>query len=284
MTDTSVRRAAGASLVDLLSVGGMLHNLWRHRDLLWQFTVREVLVRNKGTSLGIGWSALVPLITLAVYAFVFGVVFPSKWAGGSPRGLFVLPMFCGATLFNVFAESVVRAPGLVVERPNYVKRVVFPLEILPVSLFGSCLILSGINLALLLLAQLLILHRLPWTIALFPVVVLPLAMLSLGLGWFLASLGVFVRDIRNVVSIIVSPVLFFLSPVFYPVEQIPERFRLLVLFNPLTPILEDGRRTLMWGELPQWKSWAAVTAVSLDVMQLGYAWFMKSKRGFADVV
>ena len=283
MSDAGARGGGQVSVLGLLSVHGMFANLWQHRDLLWQFTVREVLVRNKGTSLGVVWSLLVPLITLSVYAFVFGVVFPSKW-GGSSAGLFVLPMFCGATLFNVFAESVIRAPGLVVERPNYVKRVVFPLEILPASVLGSCLILATVNLALLLLVQALVVHRLPWTVAVFPVVLLPLTMLTLGLSWFLASLGVFVRDIRNAVAIVVSPVLFFLSPVFYPVDQIPEPFRVLVGLNPLTPILEDGRRTLLWGEPPHWLSFAAVSIVSLAVMQLGYAWFMKTKRGFADVV
>ena len=121
-------------------------------------------------------------------------------------------------------------------------------------------------------------------VATVPLVLLPLTMLTLGLSWFLASLGVFVRDIRNAVAIVVSPVLFFLSPVFYPVDQIPEPFRVLVGLNPLTQILEDGRRTLLWGEPPHWLSFAAVSIVSLAVMQLGYAWFMKTKRGFADVV
>jgi lipopolysaccharide transport system permease protein len=283
MSGAVARRGEQVSVLGLLSVNRMFANLWQHRDLLWQFTLREVLVRNKGTSLGVVWSLLMPLITLSVYAFVFGVVFPSRWGGSSP-GLFVLPMFCGATLFNVFAESVIRAPGLVVERPNYVKRVVFPIEILPASVLGSCLILATVNLALLLLVQALVVHRLPWTVVVFPVVLLPLAMLTLGLSWLLASLGVFVRDIRNAVAIVVSPVLFFLSPVFYPVEQIPEPFRVLVGLNPLTPILEDGRRTLLWGEPPHWLPFAAVSIFSLAVMQLGYAWFMKTKRGFADVV
>jgi len=225
-------------------------------------------------------------MTLAVYAFVFGVVFTSKWsaAEGTLKGYFVLPMFCGATLFSVFAESVIRAPALILERPNYVKRVVFPVEILPLSVLGASIMLSTLNLGILIVAQLVLLQTLSSTLFLFPLVLLPLAMLTLGLAWFVASLGVFIRDIRNVVSILVSPVLFFLSPVFYPVEQIPEPFRRVVALNPLTPILEDGRATLLWGEPLHWWWWAGVTALSAVVMQLGYAWFMKTKRGFADVV
>jgi lipopolysaccharide transport system permease protein len=281
-----VRTSQASSVLELLSTPALASNLWRHRELTWQLTKREVLARNKGASLGVLWTVLVPLLTLVVYAFVFGVVFTSRWSDrpGAPAGSFVLPMFCGVTLFNVFAECVTRAPTLILERPNYVKRVVFPVEVLPLSVLGAALILSIVNVVLLLVVQAVMLGEVPLTVAFFPLVMLPLAMLSLGLAWFVASLGVFVRDIRNLVSVLVSPVLFFLSPVFYPIEQIPEPFRPIVALNPLTPILEDARRTILGGSPPHWARWAGVTALSLVVMQLGYAWFMKSKRGFADVI
>jgi lipopolysaccharide transport system permease protein len=186
-------------------------------------------------------------------------------------------MFCGMTLFAIFAESVTRAPELVLENPSYVKRVVFPLEILPVSVLGAAVALSTVNVAILVVGVLVTRHTLPLTAVLFPLMLLPLVMLSLGLAWFFASLGVFLRDVKNVVAIAVSPVLFFLSPVFYPVKQLPDRYQSLVRLNPLTTILEGGRQTLIWGEGPDWVAWTLVTLLGWVVMQLGYAWFMKSK-------
>lgn len=271
------------SLVEVLNPAPLLRGLWRHRDLTLLFIKREILRRNKGTSLGIAWSILVPLLLLAVYAFVFGVVFQTRWGRGEDA-FFVLPMFCGMTLFSIFAECVTRAPELVLENPSYVKRVVFPLEILPVSVLGAAVALSTVNVAILVAGVLLTRHTLPPTVVFFPLMLLPLVMLSLGLAWFFASLGVFLRDVKNVVAIGVSPVLFFLSPVFYPIEQLPERYQALVRLNPLTTILEGGRQTLIWGESPDWAAWAVVTLLGWIVMQLGWAWFMKTKRGFADVV
>jgi lipopolysaccharide transport system permease protein len=223
---------------------------------------------------------------LIVYAFVFSVVFQARWgeAGGSPRkGEFALTLFAALIPFGVFTEVVNRAPSIVLSSPNYVKKVVFPLEILPVAAVGSALVHSFISSGILLAGSLLLLGYVSPAVVLLPLAYVPLVLLTLGLAWFLASLGVYVRDIGQVIGV-VTQVLFFLSPIFYPVSAVPERLRFILYANPLTSILTDFRRTLRWGAAPAWESWAALTLGTALVALLGYAWFMQTKKGFADVM
>lgn len=280
-----VRSAAPTPLAALLNPLHLVATLWRNRELIRQFTVRETVERHRGTHLGLLWSVINPLLVLAVYTFVFGVILRQKWdvLGGSPAE-FPLTMLCGVTVFTVFADAVSQAPALIVNRAGYVTKVIFPLEIFPVTVLGSGLFYAGIGLVLIVGGTGLLLHAFSPTIWLFPVVLLPLIFLSLGLSWFLSSLGVFLRDINSVVAIVVQRVMMFLTPIFYPVENVPDQYRFLIDYNPLTPIVENSRRTLMWGQWPDWASLGIVTVISLVVMQLGYAFFVKSKRGFADVL
>lgn len=231
------------------------------------------------------WSFVTPLMMLAVFSFVFSVIFKAKWGVSADEGKFqfAMTMFCGMTVFNIFGECVSRAPSLILQYPNYVKKVVFPLEILPVAALGSSLINGALSLAILIPAVLLFSPTWPVTIYLFPLVLVPICALSLGFGWFLASMGVFVRDIAQPVGVIVQ-MLFFISGIFFPPSAIPEDIRPLVELNPMVSILEDARRTLMWGQYPDWTSLAVVTILSLIVMYLGYSWFMRTKRAFADVI
>ena len=167
--------------------------------------------------------------------------------------------------------------------PNYVRKVVFPLEVLPVSVLGSALFHALVSLAILLVAELIHSGRIHPTVVLLPLALLPLVLLSLGLTWFLASLGVFLRDIGYAVPLAVQ-VLFFVTPVLYPLENVPEPFRTFVRLNPLTAAVENFRRLVFRGTLPDWGELAAWTALTGLVTLLGYAWFMKTKRGFADVI
>jgi lipopolysaccharide transport system permease protein len=192
-------------------------------------------------------------------------------------------LFSGLVVFNVFAECLNRAATLVVAVPNYVKKVVFPLEILPVSLLGSAVFHGLVSLAVLLVCCRLVLGELPATVLLIPLVVLPAAFLCLGLTWLMASLGVFLRDLTHIVPLILT-IAFFATPVLYPADAVPERFRVTVLLNPLAWVLESLRGLLFAGTLPDWGALAAWGAVTAGVMVLGYAWFMKTKRGFADVL
>jgi lipopolysaccharide transport system permease protein len=288
MSGVVIRSARPVPVSDLLSLPGIVRHLWHYRYLIGQFTRREVLVRHKGTSLGLLWAIVQPLITLAVYTFIFGMVFQNKsWhehqLGGPPWTNFVLHFFVGFILYGFFADCVNRAPGLITEHPNLVRKVMFPVEILPVIAAGAGLVYSAVAVALLLVATLAVTGTVSWTLVFLPVVTLPLAMLTLGLSWFLASMGVFIRDMKQVVPVL-TQLLFFVTPVFYDVDGIPEQFRPIIELNPLTVIITNGRRCLLWNEMPDWPSLGIVTAFSLVVMVLGYAWFAKGKRGLADVI
>jgi len=279
----SPRTGSAATYLDPVR---MIRNLWRHRELIRQLTTQEVAQRYRGSFLGIVWSFVTPMLMLLVYAFVFSVVFQVRWGEAtqsSQRGEFALLLFAGLIPFGVFTEVVNRAPSIVLSAPNYVKKVVFPLEILPVAALGSAIVHSLISAAILLVAGLPLLGYVSPAAVLLPVAYLPLVLLTVGLGWFLASLGVYVRDIGQVIGV-ATQILLFLSPIFYPVSAVPEAFRLVLHVNPLTPILTDFRRTLLWGAVPAWETWTIVTLGSAVVTVLGYAWFMQTKKGFADVM
>jgi lipopolysaccharide transport system permease protein len=264
----------------------MLRDLWRHRELVIRLTGQEVAQRYRGSYLGIVWSLITPILMLSVYAFVFSVVFEARWGQlgrASPPGEFALTLFAGLIPFTVFSEVVNRAPSIVLAMPNYVKKVVFPLEVLPVVAVGSAVVQSLISIGVLLVGSLLLLRSVSASVFLLPLAYLPLVLLTVGLAWFLASLGVYVRDIGQVI-VVVTQVLFFVSPIFYPVSAVPERFRFALNANPLTAILNGFRRTLLWDAPLAWETWAVLSLGTAVLALLGYAWFMQTKRGFADVM
>ena len=263
----------------------MVGHLWRQRELIRQFTRRRVLERYKGSYLGLIWSFVTPLAMLAVYTFVFSVIFKARWEGAvtGSHAEFALALFAGLIAFNVFSESTLAAPGLIVNNANYVKKVVFPLEILPVSTLGATVINSAFSVLILLAGRLLVLGSVPWTVILLPLMYLPLIFLCLGLSWFLASLGVFIRDIGPLLTVAVQ-ILFFLTPIFYPISAIPEPYRYFIYLNPLTFIVNHFRRVILWGQTPDWAEFGLMTVGLVGVCLLGYIWFMKSKKTFADVV
>lgn len=263
----------------------VIEDLLRNRDLLWQFTLREVQGRYRETRLGVLWALLTPLATLAVYTVVFSTIFRSGWGrtGADGLGSFALTLFTGMIAFGVFAECVTRAPGLVIGTPNYVKKVVFPLQILPVSVLCSAIFHSLVSLVLVAAAGVLFAGRLPATLLYLPLVYIPLVAFTLGLSWWLAALGVFVRDAGHAVGIF-TQLLFFLTPILYPIDAVPERLRPLLWANPLAWIVEDFRRVVLWNLAPDWFWLGAATVVGLVVMVVGYAWFMVLREAFADVI
>lgn len=258
----------------------------RHRDLLMQILKRNIAVRYRGSALGLIWSFAHPLMMLAVYTFVFGVVFKSRWGGtnfGDSNAAFPMIMFCGMAVFNVFAESVNSSAGLIVGNTSYVKKVIFPLEILPIGNVLTSLVFSLAWFALLLVGTILLLHQISWTMLLLPITLIPLLLISCGVSLFIASLGVYLRDIQQLIGII-TQMLFFMTPIFYPVSIVPESLRWILEINPLSPIVEETRKILLYGQLPD--PWICLTSyiLSFIVFQLGLAWFMKTKKGFADVL
>ena len=270
------------------SLRAMLHSLWNNRMLILQMSRREVVGRYKGSVMGLLWSFLNPLFMLAVYTFFFAVVFKSRWdaapsGGEESKTLFAVLLFVGMIVHGLFAEVLNRAPSLILGNVNYVKKVVFPLEILPVISMGSALFHSVVSLGVLLLVFVAFNHFLHWTVVFLPLIFLPLIIFTLGVAWMLASLGVFVRDVGQTIGLAMT-VMMFLSPVFYPITALPERLRPWMLANPLTFIIEQARAVLIWGQMPNWSGLLIYTAVSTVVAWLGFAWFQKTRKGFADVL
>lgn len=262
----------------------MAASLRRNRGLVAALTKREVIGRYRGSFMGILWSFFNPVLMLVVYTFVFSVVFNARWSGGSEsRVEFALVLFAGMIVFNFFSECVNRAPGLILANANYVKKVVFPLEILPFVSLGAAMFHLLISLAVWLLFYLIFFGTPHLTILLFPLVALPLTLFTLGASWILASLGVYLRDVGQVVGVLTTALLF-LSPIFYPITALPAEYRNLLHLNPLTPIIEQTRQVLVWGKLPDFGFWTVATIVGGVIAWLGFAWFQRTRKGFADVL
>jgi len=258
---------------------------WRYRSLLRQFTLREVLGRYRGSILGLGWSFFTPLAMLVVYTFVFVGVFRSRWPGAEEAGgvAFALRLFAGLMVFQLFSDVLGGAPTLITASPNLVKKVVFPVQILPLVALCAALFHFALSGAILLLAALVFEHQLPVTALLAPLAVLPMLPLLAGLGWLLSALGVFVRDIARVIGVAMS-LLLFLSPVFYALESLDPRWQFWMQLNPMTPVIGDLRRTVFLGLAPDWLVWWAWLGIGLAVAAAGAWVFARARRGFADVL
>ncbi len=267
------------------SLTEMVASLWRNRQLIVQMSKREVVGRYRGSVMGMAWSFFNPVLMLAVYTFVFSVVFKARWGVESEasKASFAILLFVGMIVHGLFAECANRAPGLILTNVNYVKKVVFPLEILPWVVMGSALFHAAISLFVLLVAQLILNHSLPWTVVFFPLVLLPLLLATMGTTWFLAAIGVYLRDVSQTIGIFTT-VLLFMSPIFYPISALPEKYQIWLHLNPLTFIIEEGRKTLVFGQMPDWSGWGIYMVVSVAIMWMGFWWFQKTRKGFADVL
>ena len=263
----------------------MFRSFWRNRDLIWQMTRREIAARYRGSIIGLVWSFINPLLMLTVYTFVFSVVFKARWgiSGNESRTDFAMILFAGMIVFGLFAEMINRAPAQIISNASYVKKVVFPLEILSVVSLASVLFHSMVSLIVLLLAQLIINQDIPWTVVLFPLVLLPLIFASLGVAWFLAALGVYIRDIGQITAVLTT-VLMFLSAVFYPVSALPENYQAWLRLNPLVLIIAESREVLIFGNLPNWLWLGVSLLIGFAIAFAGFWWFQKTRKGFADVL
>lgn len=245
---------------------------------------REVVGRYRGSVLGLLWSFFNPLLLLTVYTFVFSVIFKARWNTGSDsKTEFAVVLFVGMIMFQVFSEAVNRAPSLIISNANYVKKVVFPLEVLPVVALLVALFHAGISFCVLVLAMVVLGFPVHATILYFPLIVLPFILFTLGVCWFLASLGVFIQDIGQSIGL-VTTVLMFLTPVFYPVSSLPAHYQRIVGMNPLAFVIEQSRNVVIFGTVPSWTGVLLMMAVSIGVAALGYQWFNRTRKGFADVL
>jgi len=248
-------------------------------------TGREVIGRYRGSVMGLAWSFLHPVFMLAVYTFVFSVVFQTRWGNGTAdnRLHFALAVFVGMIVDSLFADVLNRAAMLIPNHVNYVKKVIFPLEILPVVTMGATVFHTCTNLIVLLTAALLFNGYLHWTVVFVPIVLFPLVMLTLGMAWIMASVGVFLRDLGQTIGMVTTTMLF-LSPVFYPMTALPESIQPWFMANPLTFIIEQARDTVILGHVPNWNGLVVYTTAASIVCWAGYAWFQKTRRMFADVI
>jgi len=249
---------------------------------------REVIGRYRGSFLGLLWAFVNPILMLAIYTFVFGVVFKVRLDSQSTelyddKFAFALLLFTGLILFNLFSECLSRSPGLVLANVNYVKKVIFPLEILPLVSLGSALFHAGISFLVLFTFMLVIDHSIHWTLIFLPIILLPLLLLILGLSWMLASIGVYVRDIGQFIGLILT-MLLFMSPIFYPASALPESVRDYLFLNPLTFVIEQARAVTLYGQLPDWSGLVVYYMLASIVAWAGLIWFMKTRKGFADVL
>lgn len=253
-------------------------------ELTWEMTKRDLSARYRGSFLGLAWSLFTPILMLLVYTFVFGVVFKARWGATELSSAdFALALFTGLLTFGIFAESVNRSPSLIIGHQNLVKKVVFPLEILPLMAVFSAVIQAAISLVVLLVACVVMRGDLPWTTIYVPLVLAPVILLTLGFTWALSAMGVFLRDIGQGV-VVVTTALMFLTPIFYPLEALPDSYRHLAASSPLAVAVENMRQVLLWGKQPDWASVLMGLAIAVPVAIAGYGLFMRTKKGFADVL
>ena len=276
------RHSVVGKLTALFDVVSLPRILLKNR---WQMTQRNVEQRYRGSLLGLVWSFVQPLMMLTVYTFVFSVVFKAKWgvASDGGRGAFAVIMFCGMTMYNLFSEAVITSCMSVVNNQNLVKKVIFPLEILPVVCVFTTYILGLPWFLLLLAGSYFILGFIGVTMLLLPIVLIPLIIFTTGLSFLVAALGVYMRDTQYALGIVLQ-ILFFATPIFYPTSAVPAHLRGLLSWNPLTVFIEQARNVFLFGKLPDWTFLGLATLVSFVVLQVGVFFFVRTKKGFADVI
>lgn len=266
------------------SLPALAASIWTHRHLIVQMTKREIAVRYRGSAIGLAWSVIHPVLMLAVYTFVFSMVFKSRWGSMSEsKSEFALTLFAGLILFNLFSDCINKAPAIVPGNINYVKKIIFPLEILPVVSLTTALFQWLVALAVWLVFYIALFGIPPLTVLMLPLVIVPLVLSTLGCSWILASFGVYLRDTVHIVGFLTS-VLLFLSPVFYPLSAIPQPYQPLMMLNPLTITIEQARSVMLLSQSPNWLVWGVFLLFSLIIAWLGFALFQKTRRGFADIL
>lgn len=258
--------------------------LTRNFGLVVQLAKRDVASRYRGSFMGTFWSFFNPLLMLAIYTFVFGVIFKAHWdAAVTGHFAFAVILFAGLNISNMFSECAGKAATLIIDNTNFVKKVVFPLESLPWSVTGAALFHLLVSTIALILIEVVFVHRLPWTIVLFPVVVAAYLPFIVGTVWILASLGVYLRDIKQAVMIVTAALLF-VAPIFYPMSTIPGNYRIFLYLNPLTVIAMASQKVLYLGQMPRWDHLALYFVIATAFAWGSFCWFQITRKGFADVV
>lgn len=260
-------------------------NAWlRHRSLTIELARRDVLGRYRGASFGLLWSLISPFFMLVVYTLAFGYILRARWPGTSGNTAdFAMLLFMGLIVHGFFAECLSRAPNVIVGNANLVKKIVFPLDVLPWTVVLSAMFHAIANSFVFVLLNLILRGEIHATVVLWPLVMLPLAFLALGVVWLLSSLSVFLRDIGQITGVLATALLF-LSSAIVPVETLPETYQVVFRLNPLTFIIDQARQVAFWGQMPDWKGLGIYALGALFFAYVGFAVFQKTRRGFADVL
>lgn len=254
-------------------------------ELIWQLTKRDVIGRYKGSWLGIGWSFAYPLLMLCLYTFVFSGIFNARWPGVNTDSklMFATNLFAGLVIINMLAEVASKASTLILSNVNYVKRVVFPLEILGIVTVLSATFHAAVSIVLLIFFKLIASGSLSWSILAIPILWLPLCIFCSGLGWAISALGVYIRDMALLVNVGIS-LLLFVSPIFFPSSAYPERWRGVLELNPLVWMIEEMRSIIIQGAWPKPLPLVVAMVSAIATTYFCYQFFKKARRGFADVL
>lgn len=258
-------------------------SLWRHRGLVRELTKREFSGRYRGSFGGVVWSFVQPLFLLTVYTVAFGVILKARWGFSGSTIDYALMLFAGLIVFNAFSECLSRSATLVTDNPNFVKKVVFPLELLPIITVGTVLIHAMIAMVVWLLGYALLVGVPKSTAILFPVILATFVPVLLGLGWLLSAIGVIVRDISQLTSML-SHTLLFLTPIFYSIEAAPPLLQHLLMLNPLTYVVEQFRLVLIYGQVPALKGLAVYFLLACLFAWIALVMFRRLRPTFADMV
>jgi len=264
----------------------MFSSFWNHRSLVRQLLLREIQSRYRGSILGLLWSFVTPLLMLCIYTFVFKYIFKARWSVPGTDGevlSFAMMLFLGLIIHGVMADILNRSPGLILENVNFVKKVVFPLEIFAWVVLFSALFNFAMGFLLLLGFVFIELHAIPITVFLAPLILLPYLLIVLGISWILSALGVYIRDIQHITGTLAT-LLLFLSPIFYSIDILPENLQTLILLNPIAVIVESCRAVIIYGELPELMPLLVYSLVAFVVAALGFRLFQRARLGFADVL
>lgn len=252
-------------------------------ELIMSLARRELLARYKGSALGIVWALLTPVVMIAIFTFIFAGIFGARFGASSSHWDYAIYLFCGLLPWTMFQEAVLLSSTTIVSHANLVKRVVFPLETLPIAQTLSSLGNQLFGTVALLIAMLLIRQQIPLSIIWLPALLIPQLLLTLGAAWLIASLGVFLRDITQGTTLFMTAWMF-LTPIIYPESIVPERYRLFINLNPFTPLIRNYRRVLIEGTTPDWSGLAYFTLFAIISFLFGYWWFARTRKNFADVI
>ena len=252
-------------------------------ELVLSLARRDLISRYKGSALGVVWAVVTPMVMIAIFTFIFANIFGARFGPSSSAWDYALYLFCGLLPWTMFQETLQRATTTIVSHANLVKRVLFPLEALPVALTLSSLANQMLGTIALIVATLILRKTLPITIFWLPLLLIPQTLLTVGAAWLIASLGVFLRDLAQGIGLVLLAWMY-LTPIIYPESVVPDRYRGLLNLNPFTPLVRSYRQIMLEGYGPDWMGLAYFSIFSFVMFCVGYWWFARTRKNFADVI